>query len=49
MFGDQGMVVAMIDRIVHHAGVFALKGSSYRFKEQSFETLPSVAAEQRHV
>lgn len=49
VFGDQGVAAAMIDRIVHHAEVFALMGSSYRLKEQSFETLPSVAAEQQQV
>lgn len=49
VFGDQVVAAAMIDRIVHHAEVFALKGSSYRLKEQSFETLPSVAAEQQQV
>lgn len=48
VFGDQ-VVAAMIDRVVHHAEIFALKGSSYRLKEQSLETLPSVAAEQQRV
>ena len=32
----------MIDRIVHHAKVFALKGASYRLRGRELETLPSV-------
>jgi hypothetical protein len=30
VFGDQVVASAMIDRIVHHAKVITLKGSSYR-------------------
>ena len=32
VFGDQVIASAMIDRIVHHADVIALKGTSYRLK-----------------
>ena len=32
----------MIDRIVHHADVIALKGDSYRIKHTAIESLPSV-------
>jgi DNA replication protein DnaC len=32
VFGDQVVASAMIDRIVHHAEVITLKGSSYRLK-----------------
>ncbi len=32
----------MIVRIVHHAGVIALKGASYRIKHTEIESLPSV-------
>jgi hypothetical protein len=35
----------MIDRIVHHADVIALKGSSYRLKNTGITTLPSARAE----
>jgi hypothetical protein len=33
VFGDQVVVAAMIDRIVHHADVISLKGASYRLKD----------------
>ena len=32
-FGDDVVAAAMIDRLVHHAEVIALKGDSYRLKE----------------
>lgn len=38
-------MAAMIDRIVHHAEVVTLKGSSYRLRNTEIETLPSVRAE----
>ncbi len=37
---------AMIDRIVHHADVIALKGASYRLRDRGVDTLPSIKAEQ---
>lgn len=40
-FGDQAVAAAMIDRIVHHADVIALKGSSYRLRGHDPETLPA--------
>jgi len=43
VFGDQVVAAAMIDRIVHHAEVLALKGASYRLRGREQETLPSVA------
>lgn len=45
VFGDQVVAAAMIDRIVHHADVIALKGASYRIKHTTIETLPSVWAD----
>ena len=33
VFGDD-VVAAMIDRLVHHAEVIALKGDSYRLKDR---------------
>ena len=35
----------MIDRIVHHADVIVLKGTSYRIKHTAIASLPSVAAD----
>ena len=46
VFGDQVVAAAMIDRIVHHADVIALKGSSYRLRDRGIDTLPSIKAEQ---
>ena len=42
MFGDQVVAAAMIDRIVHHADVIALKGASYRMRNKGIDTLPSI-------
>ncbi|AQX16980.1 MULTISPECIES: IS21-like element helper ATPase IstB [Tessaracoccus] len=46
VFGDQIVAAAMIDRIVHHADVIALKGASYRLRDREIDTLPSIRAEQ---
>ena len=37
----------MIDRIVHHAEVIALKCSSYRLRNSEIDTLPSIRVEER--
>jgi DNA replication protein DnaC len=34
VFGDEVVAAAMIDRLVHHAEVVALKGDSYRLKDR---------------
>ena len=34
IFGDDAVAVAMIDRLVHHAEILALKGDSYRLKDR---------------
>ena len=47
VFGDQVVAAAMIDRIVHHADVIALKGASYRLRDRGVDTLPSIKAEQQ--
>jgi len=47
VFGDQVVAAAMIDRIVHHADVIALKGASYRLRDRGIDTLPSIKAEQQ--
>lgn len=46
VFGDQVIAAAMIDRIVHHADVLALKGASYRLRDRGIDTLPSMRTEQ---
>jgi DNA replication protein DnaC len=47
VFGDQVVAAAMIDRIVHHADVIALKGASYRLRDKGIVTLLSIKAEQQ--
>ncbi len=42
VFGDQAVAAAMIDRIVHHADVLTLKGSSYRLRGRGIDALPSI-------
>ena len=34
IFGDEVIAAAMIDRLVHHAEILALKGDSYRLKDR---------------
>ena len=45
VFGDQVVAAAMIDRIVHHAEVNTLKGSSHRLRNTGIDTLPSARPE----
>jgi DNA replication protein DnaC len=45
VFGDQVVAAAMIDRIIHHADVITLKGSSYRLRNTGIDTVPSARAE----
>ncbi|WP_304119201.1 MULTISPECIES: IS21-like element helper ATPase IstB [Mycobacteriales] len=45
VFGEATIASAMIDRIVHHADVIVLKGTSYRIKHTAIASLPSVAAD----
>jgi hypothetical protein len=42
VFEDQAVAAAMIDRIVHHADVFTLKGASYRLGGRGIDSLPSI-------
>ncbi len=42
VFGDQVVAAAMIDRIVHHADVLTLKGTSYPLRNRGIDSLPSV-------
>ncbi len=43
VFGDDVVAAAMIDRLVHHAEVIALKGDSYRLKDRDLGRVPAVA------
>lgn len=40
VFGDDTVAAAMIDRLVHHAEVIALKGDSYRLKDRDLGRTP---------
>jgi DNA replication protein DnaC len=40
IFGDDVVAVAMIDRLVHHAEILALKGDSYRLKDRDLGRHP---------
>src|SRR3954467_2611320 len=41
IFGDEITAAAMIDRLVHHADILALKGDSYRLKDRDLARLPT--------
>ena len=43
VFGDDTVAAAMIDRLVHHADVIALKGDSYRLKNRDFGRPPAAS------
>jgi DNA replication protein DnaC len=47
VFGDDVVAAAMIDRLVHHAEVVALKGDSYRLKVRDLGRVPAAATEDR--
>jgi DNA replication protein DnaC len=44
VFGDDVVAAAMIDRLVHHAEVIALKGDSYRLKNRDLGRVPTASA-----
>ena len=44
VFGDDVVAAAMIDRLVHHAEVIALKGDSYRLKARDLGRVPEATA-----
>jgi DNA replication protein DnaC len=46
VFGDEVVAAAMIDRLVHHAEVIALKGDSYRLKDRDLGRVPAAAADE---
>ena len=41
VFGDDVVAAAMINRLVHHADVIALKGDSYRLKNRDLGRVPA--------
>ena len=41
VFGDDVVAAAMIDRLVHHAEVIALKGDSCRLRDRDLGRLPA--------
>jgi DNA replication protein DnaC len=41
IFGDEVVAAAMIDRLVHHAEILALKGDSYRLRDKDLGTRAS--------
>jgi DNA replication protein DnaC len=47
VFGDDVVAAAMIDRLVHHAEVVALKGDSYRLKDRDLGRVLTAAADER--
>jgi DNA replication protein DnaC len=46
VFGDDVVAAAMIDRLVHHADVVALKGDSYRLKDRNLGRVPAATTEE---
>ena len=46
VFGDEVVAAAMIDRLVHHADVIALKGDSYRLRNRDLGRVPTAAADE---
>src|SRR5436309_14053299 len=46
VFGDDVVAAAMIDRLVHHAEVIALKGDSYRLKDRDLGRAAATAGVQ---
>jgi DNA replication protein DnaC len=41
IFGDEVVAAAMIDRLVHHAEILALKGDSYRLRDKDLGAPPA--------
>src|SRR5437764_297674 len=47
VFGDDVVGAAMIDRLVHHAEVIALKGDSYRLRNRDLGHVPTASTDQQ--
>ena len=41
IFGDDAVATAMLDRLVHHAEILALKGDSYRLRDRDLARPPA--------
>ena len=48
VFGDDVVAAAMIDRLVHHADVIALKGDSYRLKGRDLGRVPTATNQEEN-
>ena len=48
VFGDDVVAAAMIDRLVHHAEVIALKGDSYRLKDRDLGRVPAATNQEEN-
>jgi DNA replication protein DnaC len=46
VFGDDVVAAAMIDRLVHHAEVIALKGDSYRLRNRDLGRVPATGTQE---
>jgi DNA replication protein DnaC len=46
VFGDDIVAAAMIDRLVHHADVIALKGDSYRLRNRDLGRVPTASTDE---
>ena len=46
VFGDDVVAAAMIDRLVHHAEVVALRGDSYRLKDRDLGRAPAATTDE---
>jgi DNA replication protein DnaC len=46
VFGDDVVAAAMIDRLVHHAEVIALKGDSYRLEDRDLGRVPAATTDE---
>ena len=44
ILGDAMVAAALIDRLVHHATMIALKGKSYRLRERGVDVAPAAGA-----
>lgn len=47
VFGDEVVAAAMIDRLVHHAEIIALKGDSYRLKDRDLGRVPAAISDEQ--
>ncbi|MDQ3894935.1 MAG: ATP-binding protein [Actinomycetota bacterium] len=43
ILGDAMVAAALIDRLVHHATMVALKGKSYRLRERGVDVVPATS------